>query len=203
MKRRDALTLLGTALAGCAGSRPIAPEQFFRPELALPPLRVDTPVTIVVEPVEVHGIYADRAFVNRAADGAYRQSTGRSWIGPPSLLFGEVLIDYLRAAYGRDSVFAPQARVIGDVSLRPALRRLERVQAATGDRALLAIEFVVNGRGGALLGNQVFEDSLLAGSTPADYVAAQSQLLARACEQLLAVLDRVLPVLTGAAQVPR
>lgn len=200
MNRRHALSLIASLLAGCASPGPVEPERFFRPELAAPALRVDTPLRIVVEPLEVHGIYADRAFVNRAADGAYRQSTGRSWVGPPSLLFGDILVDYLRAAYGEDSVFAPQARISGDLSLRTKLQRLERQQGDGGvDRALLAIEFVLGGRGGALLGSLVFKDSLPAGNTPADYVAAQSQLLARACEQLLALLDRTLPTLAPAA----
>lgn len=200
MNRRHALSLLAALFAGCAGPGPVEPERFFRPDLAAPTLRVDTPLRIVVEPLEVHGIYADRAFVNRAADGAYRQSTGRSWVGPPSLLFGDILVDYLRAAYGEDSVFAPQARISGDLSLRTRLQRLERQQGDGGvDRALLAIEFVLGGRGGALLGSLVFKDSLPAGSTPADYVAAQAQLLTRACEQLLALLDRTLPTLAPAA----
>ena len=207
MNRRHALCLIATLFAGCASPGPVEPERFFRPDLAAPALRLDTPLRIVVEPPEVHGIYADRAFVSRAADGAYRQSTGRSWVGPPSLLFGDILVDYLRAAYGEDSVFAPQARVSGDLSLRTKLQRLERQQgqdgdgggASGGDRALLAIEFVLGGRGGALLGSLVFKDSLPAGSTPADYVAAQSQLLTRACEQLLALLDRTLPTVAPAA----
>lgn len=181
--RRQVLSLLGALLAGCADRRLIAPA------LAAPPLR------IVVEPFEVRGLYADRGFVNRAADGVDWQSSSRSLIGPPSLLFGEVLVDSLRAAYGRDSVFAAQAWLSGDVSLRPALRRLERVPGVGGDQALLAIEVVVNAGSGTRLDTLAFSASLPAGNTPAEYLAAQSQLLACACEQLLTLLDRRLQVL--------
>lgn len=204
MNRRHALSLIAALVAGCAGSPPAEPERYFRLALAKPALRGDTPLRIVVEPVEVHGIYADRAFVSRAADGAYRQSTGRSWIGPPSLLIGDLLVEQLRAAYGEDSVFSPQARVSADLSLRTQLRRLERVQGAqAGDQALLAIEFVLSGRGGALLGSRVFEASLPAGSGAADYVAAQSQLLDQAVAALLPVVDQALVAAAAARTSPR
>ncbi len=175
--RRQVLSLLGALLAACADRRLITPEPA-------------APLRIVVEPFEVQGFHVDRGFVSRNAD---RQSNGRSLIGPPSLLFGELLVDSLRAAYGRDAVFAAQAQVRGDVSLRPALQRLERVTDVAGDQAVLAIEFAVNDRSGARLDELAFSASLPAGHTPADYLAAQSQLLACACEQVLALLDRRLP----------
>lgn len=208
MNRRHALSLIAglvaTLAAGCAGSPPVEPERFFRLQLSRLPLRGDTPLRIIVEPVEVHGIYADRAFVSRAVDGAYRQSTGRSWIGPPSLLIGDLLVEQLRAAYGEDSVFAPQARVRGEISLRAQLRRLERLQGADGsDQAWLAIEFVLTGRGGALLGSRVFDEALPAGSTASDYVAAQSQLLDRAIAELLPVVDQALIAAAAARTSPR
>lgn len=207
MNRRHALSLIVaqilTLAAGCAGNPPVEPERFFRPQLARLPLRGDTPLRIVVEPVEVHGIYADRAFVSHAVDGAYRQSTGRSWIGPPSLLLGDLLVEQLRAAYGEDSVFAPQARVRGEISLRAQLRRLERLQGADGgDQAWLAIEFVLTGRGGVLLGSRVFDEALPAGSSAADYVAAQSQLLDRAIAALLPVVDQALIAAAAARTSP-
>lgn len=208
MNRRHALSLIAglvaTLAAGCAGSPPVEPERFFRLQLSRLPLRGDTPLRIIVEPVDVHGIYADRAFVSRAVDGAYRQSTGRSWIGPPSLLIGDLLVEQLRAAYGEDSVFAPQARVRGEISLRAQLRRLERLQGADGsDQAWLAIEFVLTGRGGALLGSRVFDEALPAGSTASDYVAAQSQLLDRAIAELLPVVDQALIAAAAARTSPR
>ncbi|WP_293396062.1 hypothetical protein [Nevskia sp.] len=183
--RRHVLSLLGALLAGCASSRPIDPKRLLDQDLAVLPLR------IVVEPFEGRGLYADRGFVNRGAD---RQS-GRSLIGPPALLFGDVLVDHLRVAYGQDSVLARPARFGSDVRLRPALQRLERVPGDGADRALLAIEFVVNDSRGVVLGKQVFSDSLPAGSTPAEYLAAQAQLLACACEQSRRLLDRSLPAL--------
>jgi len=212
MNRRHVLRLIAASIAtpiavlaaGCAGSPPVEPERFFRPQLSRLPLRGDTPLRIVVEPVEVHGIYADRAFVSRAVDGAYRQSSGRSWIGPPSLLLGDLLVEQLRAAYGEDSVFAPQARVRGEIILRARLHRLERVQGVDGrDQALLSIEFVLAGRGGALLGTRVFDEALPAGSSAADYVAAQSQLLDRAIAALLPVVDQALMAVAAARSSPR
>lgn len=201
--RRAAVLGLAGLLVACA-AKPVEPERFFRPALARPVLRGDTPLRIVVEPVEVHGIYADRAFVSRAADGAYRQSTGRSWIGPPSMLLGDLLVEQLRAAYGEDSVFSPQARVGADLSLRTQLRRLERMQGVEGgDQALLAIEFVLTGPGGTLLGSRVFEASLPAGSSAADYVAAQSQLLDQAVATLLPVVDQALIAAAAARTSPR
>lgn len=176
--RRQVLSLLGALLAAGVGKS-------FGQAPAAPPLR------IVVEPFEVRGLYADRGFVNRDAD---RQSSSR-WIGPPSLLFGDIVVDHLRAAYGRDSVLAQSTRSDGDIRLQPALQRLERVPADDGDWALLAIEFVVNDSRGAVLGKQLFSDSLPAGSTPADYLAAQAQLLACACEQARLLLDRSSPAL--------
>ena len=174
--RRQVLSLLGALLAGCAGkSLALAPDA--------------APLRIVVESFEVLGLYADRGFVNRNVD---RQPTSRL-IGPPSLLFGDVLVDHLRAAYGRDSVLAQSTRYDGDIRLQPALRRLERVSGDDGDRALLAIGFVVTDGSGAVLGRQEFSDSLPAGSTPAEYLAAQAQLLACACEQSSRLLDRTLP----------
>lgn len=190
--RRGALLGLAGLLAACA-AKPIDPERFFRPELPTPAERPKPPLRLLVEPFRVLGIYADRALVVRDAGGAYRQSHGRSWIGPPSLLLGEVLVDYLRAAYGRDAVFTPQARLDAEVTIRPQLSRFERVQTAAGDRAELALEFVVSGPGGALLGHPVFADAMPAGATAADYVAAQSALLGQAAAQLLALLDDVLP----------
>jgi len=185
--RRQVLSLLGALLAGCAGSRPIDPKRLLVQDLAAPPLR------IVVEPFEVRGLYADRGFVNRAADW----QPSRNLIGPPSLLFGDVLIDHLRIAYGQDSVLAQPARFRSDVRLRPVLQRLERVPGDGGNRALLAIEFVVHDGSGTVLGKQLFSDSLPAGSTPADYLAAQAQLLACACEQSRRLLDRSLPALSS------
>ncbi len=188
------VTILGLAslLAACA-AKPVDPERFFRPSLTPPAARGKTALRIVVEPFQVQGIYADRALVSRDAAGAYRQSVGRSWVGPPSLLLGEALVDYLRAAYGADTVFPPQSRITGDVVIRPQLKRFERVQAADGDQALLAVEFLVSGRDGALLGNLVFSESASAGSGPSDYVAAQSALLGQASAQLLVRLDAILP----------
>lgn len=178
--RRQVLSLIGALFAGCAGKT-----------LALVPAAV--PLRIVVEPFEVRGLYADRGFVNRNAD---RQASGRL-IGPPSLLFGDALVDHLRAAYGRDSVLAQSTRFDGDIRLQPALQRLERVSGDGGDRAQLAIEFVLNDGSGAVLGKQLFNDSLPAGSTPAEYLAAQAQLLACACEQSRLLLDRTLPALSA------
>lgn len=186
--RRQVLSLLGALLAACADRRLIASE------LAAPPLRIS------VESFEVQDLYADRGFVNLSAD---RQSSRRSLIGPPSLLFGEVLVDSLRAVYGQHSVFAAPLPIDADLSLRPALQRLERVPGAAGDRALLAIEFVANTGSGAQLGKLAFSASLPAGNTPAEYLAAQSQLLTCACEQLLAMLDRSVPVLNLRPSAPR
>lgn len=177
--RRQVLSLLGALLAGCAGK-----------SMALVPAAA--PLRIVVEPFEVRGLYADRGFVHCIAD---RQS-GSSLIGPPALLFGNVLVDHLRAAYGQDSVLAQPARFGSDIRLQPVLQRLERVFGNGGDRAQLAIEFVVNDSSGAVLGKQLFSDSLPAGSTPAEYLAAQAQLLASACEQSRLLLDRTLPALS-------
>ncbi len=176
--RRQVLSLLGALLAGCAGK-----------SMALVPAAA--PLRIVVEPFEVRGLYADRGFVHCIAD---RQS-GSSLIGPPALLFGNVLVDHLRAAYGQDSVLAQPARFGSDIRLQPVLQRLERVSGDRGDQALLAIEFVVDDSDGAVLGKQLFSDSLPAGSTPAEYLAAQAQLLACACELSRLLLDRSLPVL--------
>lgn len=192
--RRSAVLGIAGLLAACA-AKPVDPERFFRPELPVPTPRARPGLRLIVEPFRVQGIYADRALVVRDAAGGYRQSTGRSWIGPPSLLLGELLVDYLRAAYGADAVFAPQARIDGEVTIRPQLSRFERVQAAAGDRAELGVEFVVSGAGGALLGHRVFTASAPAGTTPSEYVAAQSDLLGQAAAQLLALLDGVLPKL--------
>lgn len=190
--RRSALLGLAGLLTACA-AQPVDPERFFRPELPTPAERSKPPLRLLVEPFRVLGIYADRALVVRDAGGAYRQSHGRSWIGPPSLLLGEALVDYLRAAYGRDAVFTPQARLDAEVTIRPQLSRFERVQTAAGDRAELALEFVVSGPGGALLGHPVFAGAMPAGATAAEYVAAQSALLGQAAAQLLALLDDALP----------
>ena len=190
--RRAAVLGIASLLAACA-ARPVDPERFFRPELPKPGARPKPAQRIVVEPFRVQGIYADRALVVRDVGGAYRQSTGRSWIGPPSLLLGDALVEYLRAAYGNDAVFAPQARIDGALTVRPQLTRFERVQAAGGDRAELAAEFVVSGAGGALLGHLVFAESAPAGATAADYVTAQSALLGQAAARLLALLDELLP----------
>lgn len=190
--RRSTILGIASLLAACA-AKPVDPERFFRPELPLPGARSKPALRIVVEPFRVQGIYADRALVVRDAGGAYRQSIGRSWIGPPSLLLGDALVDYLRAAYGDDAVFTPQARIDGALTIRPQLTRFERVQAAGGDRAELAAEFVISGAGGALLGHLVFAESAAAGATPADYVAAQSALLGQAAARLLALLDDLLP----------
>lgn len=193
--RRTAILGIASLLAACT-ARPVDPERFFRPSLTPPAARPAPGLRIVVEPFQVQGIYADRALVVRDAAGAYRQSIGRSWVGPPSLLLGEALVDYLRAAYGTDAVFPPQTRIVGDVLIRPQLKRFERLQAADGDQALLAVDVVVSGPGGALLGHLVFSESARAGSGPADYVAAQSALLGQASARLLALLDTVLPKVT-------
>jgi uncharacterized lipoprotein YmbA len=197
--RRAAVLGLAGLLAACVTTPP-EPERYFRPDLAPPPARPPPKLRIVVEPFRVQGLYADRALVIREAGGSYRQAHRRSWIGPPSLLLGETLLDYLRAAYGADAVFPAQARVDGEITIRPQLRRFERVQAEAGDQALLAVEFIVSGPDAALLGNLVFEESVAAGPAARDYVAAQSLLLAQASARLLVLLDRLLP--TPATAIP-
>ncbi len=185
---------LALATAGCA-SKPPEAERFYRPTIAAPEARAKPAARLLVEPFEARGIYSDRALVIRDADGTYRQAIGRSWVEPPSLLLGTGLADYLRAAYGGDAVFLPQARVDADVTIRSTLKRFERVkgEGASGDTALLAVDFVVTARGGALLGTLEFSDSTPVASGSAEYVAAQSELLTRASAALLALLDRRLP----------
>lgn len=182
------------ATAGCA-SKPPEAERFYRPTIAAPEARAKPAARLLVEPFEARGIYSDRALVTRDVGGAYRQAIGRSWVEPPSLLLGTALVDCLRAAYGADAAFLPQARVDADVTIRSTLKRFERVkgEGASGDTALLAVDFVVTARGGALLGTLEFSDSTPVASGSAEYVAAQSQLLTRASAALLALLDRRLP----------
>lgn len=197
--RRATVLGLASLLAACA-AKPVDPERFFRPSLTPPAARPKPAMRMVVEPFRAQGLYADRALVVRDAAGGYRQAHRRSWIGPPSLLLGEVVLDYLRAAYGSDAVFPAQARVDGDIVIRPQLKRFERLQAASGDQALLGVEFVVSDRAGALLGHLVFEQATPAGPAAPDYVAAQSRLLAEASARLLVLLDG-LPQ-TGASANP-
>lgn len=191
LRRRATVLGLAGLLAACAGAPP-EPEHAFRPELGPPAARPRPALRLVVEPFRVQGLYADRALVIRDAAGRYRQAIGRSWVGPPSLLLGEVLVDHLRAAYGDSTVFTPQARIDGSLTLRPALLRFERVQDPAGDRAVLKLEFVLTARDGSLLGHQVFDQSADTGPGPEAYVAAQSRLLEAAATRLLGLLDAVL-----------
>lgn len=204
MVRRAASILVVLMLASCA-SKPPEAERFYRPTIATPEAHAKPAARLLVEPFEVRGIYSDRALVIRDAGGAYRQAIGRSWVEPPSLLLGTALVDYLRAAYGGDAVFLPQARIDADVTIRSTLKRFERVkgEGAAGDTALLAVDFVVTARGGQLLGTLEFSDSVPVANGSAEYVAAQSQLLTRASASLLALLDRRLPDVKTGTPNPR
>lgn len=195
--RRALLLGLAAAVAACAAPAAL-PVLHFRPAPKAPAARRPGNRRIVVEPFRVHGLHADRALVVRDAEGRYRQASGRNWVAPPSLLLAELLIDDLRAAYGAASVFAAQARIDGDVRIRPLLRRFERALAADGDQAVLGVDYVISDRDGRLLAQLVVDEAGPAGHGADAYVAAQSRLLARATAQLLTMLDTLPPAASPA-----
>lgn len=193
MSRRLTACLLVPVLAALAacGSVPTQPDRYYRPVLAAPAAHAPLPGRIVVEPFEVQGLYGDRAFVYLDRSGAYQQSSHHYWIEAPSELLASALLDTLRAAYGPESAFLPAARVGGDLHVRGRVHRFERIPDRDGAeaQARLALELVVTARGGRLLGSVDVDASLGAGHTMAEYVAAQSVLLAQAYAKLLPMLD--------------
>ena len=193
-----ALTAL-LALTACSNA-PAPIERYYRPEIAAPEPHTPLPLRMLVELFEVHGLYSDRPLVYLDGEGAYRQSHFHNWLEAPSQLLGESLLGYLRAAYGAESAFLPDARLEGDLTIRSRLRRFERIpgtdsthlpptNSPISPQALLALEIVVTARSGRLLGSIDFEESAAAGTTIPEYVRAQSALLGKAYGQLLILLD--------------
>lgn len=182
-----ALTAL-LALTACSNA-PAPIERYYRPEIAAPEPHTPLPLRMLVELFEVHGLYSDRPLVYLDGEGAYRQSHFHNWLEAPSQLLGESLLGYLRAAYGAESAFLPDARLEGDITIRSRLRRFERIPGTDSTQALLALEIVVTARSGRLLGSIDFEESAAAGTTIPEYVRAQSALLGKAYGQLLILLD--------------
>lgn len=185
-----ASTLVWCALLASCASAPAPVDRYYRPAPTLPPAAAaPLKARLTVEPFEVHGLYSDRPMVSVDATGAYRQSNHSFWIDPPSILLAASLVDVLRAAYGSDAAFLPEARVGGDLLIRTRLRRFERLPEAQPAQALLSLEMVVSERSGRLVGSVDFEDRAPAGETIPDYVQAQSRLFDAACARLLALLD--------------
>ena len=182
-----ALTAL-LALTACSNV-PAPIERYYRPEIAAPEPHTPLTLRMLVEPFEVHGLYSDRPLVYLDGEGAYQQSHFHNWLESPSQLLGDSLLGYLRAAYGAESAFLPDARLEGDLTIRTRLRRFERIPGADSAQALLALEIVVTARSGRLLGSIDFEESAAAGKTIPEYVRAQSELLGKAYGQLLILLD--------------
>jgi ABC-type uncharacterized transport system auxiliary subunit len=183
-----ALTLC--ALAAC-GSAPAVEDRYYRPAVAVPtaphaPLKV----RLIVEPFEMHGLYSDRPLVYVDRSGAYQQSNHNNWIEPPSIMLASSLLDTLRAAYGNDAAFLPDARVAAEITVRTRIRRFERLPRAEPVQALLSLEIVVTGRGSKLIGSVDFEESAAAGKNIPDYVQTQAALLAKAYAKLLDLLDQ-------------
>lgn len=180
---------ISTALVSCA-SAPAQVDRYYRPTPALPaPAASALKARIIVEPFEVHGLYSDRPLVYVDATGAYRQSNHSHWIEPPSILLAAGLLDVLRAAYGSEAAFLPEARLSGDLTIRTRLRRFERLPESVPAQALLSLEMIVSDRGGHLVGSIDFDERSPAGSTIPEYVQAQSRLFDAACTRLLALLD--------------
>lgn len=180
---------LVSAVVACS-SGPVVDDRYYRPAVPLPPTaHAPLKARLIVEPFEVHGLYSDRPLVYVDSTGAYQQSNHNNWIEPPSILLAGSLLETLRAAYGPESAFLPDARVPGDVTVRARLRRFERLPHAEPVQAVLSLEIVVTGRGGRLIGVVDVDSTAPAGKTIPDYVRAQSMLLAQAYERVLALLD--------------
>jgi 2'-5' RNA ligase len=183
------LLLAAALLAACAGD-PVPVERFYRPPLEAPAARAPLPLRVVIESFDAEGLYADRALVFRNADGVYEQFHYHSWIEAPGMLLRDALADYLRAAFGAEHVFTPEARVEGDVRVRARLRRLEELHDAAAPRAAFGLEAVVSDRDDQFLGLVKFDDSqACAGAAPGACQAAFAELIERSFAQLADLLD--------------
>jgi ABC-type uncharacterized transport system auxiliary subunit len=183
-------------LAACA-SEPVPAERYYRPVLTAPAAVAPLQQRLLVEHFDASGLYVDRALLFRSEDGSYRQFHYHSWIQPPADLLSDLLVDYLRAAFGAPQVFTPDARVDGDLRLRARLRRLEQLRDSGPQRAALGLEFMLSDRNGEPLGFLDFEQTeACAGPGPGDCQQAYAALLGRAyaaLTQLIEAKARALP----------
>lgn len=175
-------------LSACSSS-PIPDDRYYQTRVEAPAAHAPLPLRLVVEPFEVHGLYGGRPLVYLDRSGAYRQSHRNNWIESPALMLAAGLLDYLRAAYGAEAAFLPQARVGADLIVRARVVHFERIPDATPAQARLALEMIVATRRGKLIRSLEFDESAAAGTSIPDYVRTQSELLGKAWAQLLTVLD--------------
>ncbi|HKY89410.1 MAG TPA: ABC-type transport auxiliary lipoprotein family protein [Nevskiaceae bacterium] len=144
--------------------------------------------SILVEPFEARGVYAERAllFQEAGSGSAMRQYGHQFWIEPPAAMLDAALAAALRGAFGEANVHARVSRERPDFQVQPRLRKLEQVIEDGQARAAYAVDFTVTDRDGRPRFVLSFDESEPAATAgPDTYVAALDVLVARANARLV------------------
>ncbi|HSW11655.1 MAG TPA: ABC-type transport auxiliary lipoprotein family protein [Solimonas sp.] len=177
---------LALLLSACAATPPV-PDVYYRLDLPDVARLGSLERSIVVEPVRAQGVYAERPLLY-ANGSTLRQYAHHFWAEPPALALQGALMEALRGA-GATQVRSADLRTVGDLVIRSRLRRMELVTDTAEPRALLAIDFTVSDRSGAVLLSQQFEKTRhLDEAAPEPYVEAVAALAADACTALAQAL---------------
>jgi ABC-type uncharacterized transport system auxiliary subunit len=187
---RRGFPLAAALLVGACATTVPPVDRYYRIDTASAGAATAAPAqSILLEPFEAHGIYAERALLVRDAGtggASLRQYGHQFWIEPPALMLDGVLAATLRGAFGETHVHARASRERPDFQVRPRLRRLEQVTGVDGAKAAYAVEFAVSDRDGRPRFVLSFDETEPAATTgPDTYVTALDALVARANARLV------------------
>jgi ABC-type uncharacterized transport system auxiliary subunit len=185
-KVQIAAILLLPLMAGACSVAPVPTERYYRLDVPVAASGAAYAGHVVVESIEAHGIYSERALLFRApgAASAIERYNYQYWVEPPGLMLRDSLVSYLRGTFGTAQVLAAGSRVRGDLVIRARLKRFEQVLDAP-PRAALAIEVTVSDSANSPRFVLDFsEEAPAAGSSIEDYVVAMNGLIAKVSAQL-------------------
>jgi cholesterol transport system auxiliary component len=198
------IALLGPA--GCAGSRPTAPDRYYRlaPAPQQGPAGAPAPAILLVNDLVARGFLGGRAisFRTREEPLLAQRYDNLLWEEPPPQALARALVTAIRTARVFEFVVVPAERARADYLLGGEVQRFEHLPTDETPRvaATLHLALVRADDRGSMANREYSGEEPVDGTTPDAMAAAFERLSARLIAAAVRDLQEAAPRLQGAAR---